>query len=77
MGSQASILNEEPGWKERYIQSINDLEEKEQDFAKTEDRLYKSILRLLFSYTGFDEKLDDRLAKMRSQLSRRKVNMLS
>ncbi len=72
MGSQASILSEEPVWKERYVQSLNDLEEKEQDFARTEDRLYKSILRLVFSYTGIDEKLDSRLATMRSQLQKEK-----
>ena len=72
MESQASILDEEPVWKERYVQSLNDLEEKQQDFAKTEDRLYKSILRLLFSYTGIDDKLDDRLATMRGQLQKEK-----
>ena len=72
MAPQANTVSEEPDWKQRYFQSVNDLDDREQLWVKSEDELYKSILRLVFSYTGIDPVLDDKLVAMRAALKQEK-----
>lgn len=72
MSTQANRAVEEPDWKDRYYQALNDFEEQEKNWGHTEDELYKSILRLIFSYKGFDTELDQKLSDMRSSLQKEK-----
>ena len=55
-------------WKARYQQALNELNKKGKAWAGTENRLYKSILRLIFTYNGLDTKLDSELTSMRNTL---------
>ena len=64
---------QEEDWKSKYYQAINELDDKEQYWSEEENRLYKSILRLSFAYTGNDPKLDKKLGALREKL-RKKVD---
>lgn len=58
-----------PGdWKAKYYQLLNELDEKEKTWANEENQLFKSILRLIFSYNGLDPELNNELASMRETL---------
>lgn len=72
MSTQANRISEEPDWKDRYYQTLNEFEEREKDWVQTEDELYKSILRLVFSYKCSDSELDQKLSDIHSHLQKEK-----
>lgn len=55
-------------WKTRYQQAHDELNTKGKAWTSTENRLNKSILRLIFTYNGLDTKLDSELTSMRNIL---------
>ena len=61
-------------WKDKYFQALNKFEEKGKRWSQEEGVLYKSILRLIFSYAGLDDKLDQQLFSMRNSLRKESSN---
>ncbi|MFT5349974.1 MAG: diguanylate cyclase, partial [Gammaproteobacteria bacterium] len=76
MSTQLQSLDSNPNseWKDKYYQTLDELEEKEKTWAQEESGLYKSILRLILTYTGLDEDLDKQLASMRDNLKKETGN---
>ena len=68
MSTQLKQLPDKPDWKDRYYQALNEFDEKEKKRSEEEGGLYKSILRLIFSYTGVNRNLDQQLTNMRDKL---------
>ncbi len=68
MSTQLKELEQDSQWKQKYVQAINEFDDKEKQWADDESALYKSILRLVLSYSGANEKLDKSLASMRKRL---------
>ena len=61
-------------WKSKYSQVLNELEDQEKIWSHEEGELYKSILRLIFTYTGLNENLDQQLSRLRDNLRKEKNN---
>ena len=76
MSTQLHKLNSSTSsdWKDKYHQVLNEFEGKQKLWALDEAGLYKSILRLIFSYTGVDETLDQHLTSMRGNLRKESSN---
>ncbi len=68
MSTQLKQLPDDPDWKDRYYRALNEFDEKDKKRSEEEGALYKSILRLIFSYTGVDKNLDQQLTNMRDKL---------
>lgn len=52
-------------WKEKYYQSLQELEDKEKSWAEVEERLRRGITRLTLVSNGLDNELDRQLEKLR------------
>jgi diguanylate cyclase len=76
MSTQLHTLDANPisDWKDKYYQTLNKFEEKEKSWSQEENGLYKSILRLIISYTGLDDELDQQLSSMRDSLRKESSN---
>jgi len=76
MSTQAQSLNRSTAidWKEKYYQELQQFEEKEKLWVQQEGGLYKSILRLILSYAGLDDELDQQLFSMRDKLRKETNN---
>lgn len=61
-------------WRDKYHQALAEFEGKQKLWSQEEAGLYKSILRLIFSYTGLDEELDQHLSSMRDSLRKESSN---
>ena len=68
MSTQLKMPEPEPAWKQKYYQALNEFDAREKRWSEEEGELYKSILRLVLSYSGDDPKLDNTLAGMRDKL---------
>jgi diguanylate cyclase len=77
MSTQLQSLDTNPAseWKEKYYKAVKEFSVKEKTWSQEEGGLYKSILRLIFSYTGEDEQLDDKLSAMRDNLRKETSNV--
>ncbi len=61
-------------WKDRYRQVLLEFENNKKNWSETEAELYKSILRLIFSYTGLNPELDQDLSGVRDRLRKETSN---
>lgn len=52
-------------WKEKYYQSLQELEDKEKTWSEVEERLRRGITRLTLVSNGLDNELDRQLEKLR------------
>jgi hypothetical protein len=64
----------ESNWKEKYSQVLHELGKKEKAWSQEQNGLYKSILRLILSYSGHDDGLDRQLSTMRDRLRNEATN---
>ena len=74
MSTQLKQQPDDPDWKDRYYRALNEFDEKDKKRSEEEGGLYKSILRLIFSYTGVDRNLDQQLTNMRDKLRQETSN---
>ena len=70
MSAKLKEKNISGDWEEKYHQVSKLLDEKSRHWKNEENSLYKSILRLIFSYTGYSSELDSELQSMRDTLKR-------
>ncbi len=76
MSTQMQSLNSDSSvdWKDRYQLATKEFGEKAKLWSQKEGGLYKSILRLIFSFTGLDEGLDKQISDMRDSLRKESSN---
>ena len=68
MSTQLKMPEQDSGWKHKYYQALNEFDAREKRWSEEEGELYKSILRLVLTYTGDDPQLDRTLSVMRDRL---------
>ena len=68
MSARLKEKNLAGNWKGKYLQSLNELNEIKKTWKNEENNLYKSILRLVLTYSGLDPELDKQFNSMRKNL---------
>ena len=58
----------EENWKQKYLESLDKLEQKEKAWEATEGLLKQGLSRVALAAQGLDSKLDDDLALLRKTL---------
>jgi len=66
--------NEIKAWKEKYFRLLNEVEFKEAEWNKEQERQTKTLLRILFSFQGLDRSLDAHLLQLKNTLKKGKKN---